>query len=151
MENFFFTFAALIIIANFVKFAYKLSNKKVSSTKRPERSPVVKPFIKNVQKAVKRAEVMATPAEPEFHPAFLEEKDYSEFEMPTYLRQKHERKLAEAKAVQAKHQTPAKSAHSAKPKAAKTPRNPKISFEEFRANAAENSQGNSSTAHFVEV
>lgn len=78
-------------------------------------------------------------------PALLEERDFSEFDTPTFLRRRHEKKHAEAKATLEKHQIPAKSAHSDKPKAAKTPRNPKISLDEFKANAGQK------PAQYVEV
>lgn len=131
MENMFAAFVGLIVVLNVFKGIFRSVRRGIASAiKRKEEQ---EGGVRNKLSKKELVVSMATNVKPDIAPALLEEKDYSEYDIPTFLRLKHKDALAASEETKKKIAQQQAKPQGQKP--AKAPRNPKISLEEFQKNA----------------
>lgn len=108
-----------IVVLNLLKAMFKASAKATAAQKAKEAKTGAQPKPEWTM-ASKKADVTS---EIEINPAFLEEKNWDDYDMPSYLRKNHKVMLEKATAAE----TPVK----ATIKPAKT-KSPKLSMDEFK-------------------
>lgn len=121
MENMIYVAIAVAIISvNVLKFLFKNAAKDTAKQKALEEKTGKKAAPEWTMASPKSEQAVA----PEINPAFLEEKNWQEYDMPSYLRKKHDQMLKDAKQV--KPNAPAKKSKQT---------SPKMSMDEFKAAA----------------